>query len=460
VSFESTYDLVVVGAGIAGLATAELFARSGRKVALIERNKFVCNESSGSHHEWFHFGSLYAIFPTNDYMRTLVGGVDDLLAFYSGFSGMNLRVDAGGKLRVADVPGNWIRDTPIEYLVTARNDPDFSLSRFDGTLDYARKLFFLLTWEAAIKQFISRHQRFHSFDWRRGQASEWVPRRGWWNYSRDVIHAVKNLDVALDPHTHFLVPGFDRPMESQTIITDLLRSFIHHGGDLRVATSVSNIRVAGGGTQEVLTADGEAIRGKEVVVASGRGIHQFLEGPSDRLKVVLSPLLVAYPAVSKRNFVRLTPFPEKTVNHLRHSAAGKPYSLIGGSYYAAIGDDAGLERARRELLDMARGIFPEIEQCEVVQTYESYKVEFAGKGTERNYQYHVREMRPHLHVIVPGKFSLAFSLAISTFRKIAAEEPPASSTVPEIDVSPYVAAVRHKRVVLEYLGGAAACGRA
>lgn len=445
------YDVIVVGAGIAGLATAELFARDGLSVLLVEKNQHVCSESSGSHHEWFHFGSLYAIFPSNDFMRTLVGGIDDLLAYYSDFPGMNLRVDQSGRLQVVDAPYAWIRDEPIEYIVTARNDPDFSLREFDSTIGYAKKLFFLLTWEFAIKQFISRHQRFHSFDWRSGQASEWVPRKGWWNYSRDVIFSVTDLDAALDRHTHFRVPGFDRPMNSSTIVGDLLRSFLQAGGELQVGTAVTDIRPTAGGGAEVGLEEGSRVYGRHVVITSGRTLNDFLEESDIRLKVVSSPLLVVYPAVCRQNFVRLTPFPEKTMNHLRHSADGKPYSLIGGSYYADLGDKEGTERAREELVTMARAAFPEVAKAEVIEPYESFKVEMTGGRFDRNYQYHVKELDSGVYAAVPGKFSLGFSLALNLFKTITGRTPSVRRTVTNLDVSEYIAPVRHKKIVLDYL---------
>ena len=142
---EKLYDLVVVGAGIAGLAIAEIFSRNGLKVALLEKNSKVCQESSGEHHEWFHFGSLYSIFPNNQFLRTLVGGIDDLLMYYQGFPRMNIRVNQQGQLDFLNCPDAWIRDEPIQYIVVARNDPDFDLKSFQGAKDYAKKCFFLIT---------------------------------------------------------------------------------------------------------------------------------------------------------------------------------------------------------------------------------------------------------------------------------------------------------------------------
>ena len=52
------YDYVIVGGGIAGLASAELLSRSGHSVLLLEKGPKLCQEASASHHGWFHFGSL------------------------------------------------------------------------------------------------------------------------------------------------------------------------------------------------------------------------------------------------------------------------------------------------------------------------------------------------------------------------------------------------------------------
>ena len=453
---KAAFDLVVIGAGIAGLAIAELFSRNGQNVALVEKNATVCRESSGGHHEWFHFGSLYSIFPSNQFMRTLVGGIDDLLAYYGEFPGMNIHVGAAGKLEFPQEPGAWIRDDPIDYIVTARNDPDFRLSKFESLAAYARKLFFLLTWEAAIKQFIARHQRFHKFDWRRGQACEWVPRAGWMDYSRDVIFPATDLDARLDGNTHFRVPGFDRPMDSQAIIQDLLRSFLSHGGDLLVAREVERSERATGGGVRVVLKNGETLNARKVVFASGQSLEPFVSKRNLRLEVVASPLLVVYPAVSRQNFVRLSPFSLKTVNHLRHYADGHAYSVIGGGYSAKVDDEAAIAEMCEDFVAMATRVFPAIETAEMVESYVGHKVELVNVRGERNYQYHLRETDENTYVAVPGKFSLAFSLAIDAYKKITGREPSAQlGRISEVDVDAFTAPIRHRRMVADYLKGTA-----
>ena len=444
------YDLVVVGAGIAGLAIAEIFSRAGHKVALVEKNQKVCQESSGAHHEWFHFGSLYSIFPSNQFMRTLVGGIDDLIAYYSGFAGMNIQVGKDGKLEFPERVGKWIRDEPIEYIVTARNDPDFSLSQFHGAVDYVKKIFFLLTWEMAIKQFIARHQRFHKFDWRSGQASEWVPRRGWLDYSRDVIFQVTELDARLDKNTHFRVPGFDRPMDSTAIIKDLLRSFLSYGGKLMAGCEVGDFTAEKGEMVQIPSQGGDVIFAKKLVLACGKNMEYFLQKSKMRVNVVASPLLVVYPNVCRQNFVRLTPFMHKTINHLCHQIEGKSYSVIGGGYFAPPDDIEAIDQSLQDLKTMAESIFPSIAKAQFAKAYVSYKVELDNPAGERNYQYQIKPIAENTYLAIPGKFSLAFSLAVTTYRQITGEEPPKKlRDYADVDVSAYMAPVQHRQYVME-----------
>lgn len=443
------YDVVVLGGGIAGLCIAEIFARSGWATVLIEKNSRLCCESSGAHHGWFHFGSLYSIFPNNQFMRTLVGGIDDLIAYYSDFPGMNVRVGTDGKLLFPASTGAWIRDDPMQYIVAARNDRDFTLNVYDGFVDYVRKLFFTLTWDLAIKQFISRHQRFHKFDWRSGAASENVPKAGWMDYSRDVIFKPNRAEFELDPDTHFRVPGFDRPMVPGNITADLMRSFLASGG-LFVPNCEYRSTERRGDINIVSTQRG-LFRGHVVVLATGAGLKEHIAGRAT-VSVVASPLLVAYPAVSNMNFARLTPFVSRTINHITHYANGSAYSVIGGGYAASADDREGIERIKSELIEAARPIFPKLAAAEFQQVYVSYKTEMAAEFGERNYQYLIRELGDDVYAVVPGKYSLGFSLAVNLYKKVARRGPAVRLRgALDCDVSALVSGMRHENAVGEYL---------
>lgn len=445
------WDFVVVGGGIAGLAIAELLSRSGWGVALIEKNAKVCQEASAEQHGWFHFGSLYSIFPNNQYMRTLVGGIDDLLAYYSQFPGMNITVNGSGKLEFPGYEGSWFCERPIEYIVCARNDPDFDLRSFDGLNRYLKKLFFLASWEFAIKQFISRHQRFHKFDWRSGQASQWIPKAGWADYSREVISKPENRDIRLDVDTHFRVIGFDRPMNSHAIISDLLRSFLTSGGSLVLNETVISFDTTKGVHTRVVT-EKRKYTTKGMVVCAGKWLRE-LAGERVKLKVVVSPLLVTFPAVCDSHFVRLTPFVEKSINHLLHTVNGVTYSVIGGGYYADPEDHGAVLRAKEQLVCNAKAVFPRLACAQVRETYVGYKTEVAPEKGERNYQYFIRHIGEGVYTVIPGKFSLAFSLAVNFYKRVVGGEPSVRVTCGrDIDPSPFISMTRHAEIVAKATG--------
>lgn len=447
----AVYDYAVVGAGIAGLAIAEIFARSGHTVVLIEQNEKVCLEASGSHHCWFHFGSLYSIFPNRQLLRTLVGGIDDLLAYYADCEGMNLHVGEGGKLKFRGEAKQWIRDEPIEYIVAARNDQDFRLNEFDGPYEYARKLFFTATWDLTIKLFISRHQRFARFDWRSGPASEDIPRAGLRDYSRAVIHKVGPIDVNLEKHTHFRVTGYDRPMNARSIIESLLRAFVGAGGQLMFRSEYRGHRQKA----DLVEVDvGDAVvKARRLVLAAGAGLHALSEH-NLQTRIVASPLLVAYPCVCDANFVRLTPFVSHTVNHLKHWIDGRPYSVIGGGYAANPDDARAVSETRKQLENMAQRVFPKLQEAKLRTTYVSNKTEITPTFGERNYQYLLREVTSRVFAAVPGKFSLAFSLAVNTYKKLEGREPRRSPILSaSVSVTGMVSPLRHEALVQECLAG-------
>jgi len=442
------YDLAVVGGGIAGLAIAEIFARSGHKVVLLERNEQICQEASGSQHGWFHFGSLYSIFPQNQFLRTLVGGVEDLLAYYSGFTGMNIQIADNGSLKFPKSSGAWFRDEPIEYIVCSRNSPDFDMSHFESIRNYAGKIFFLFTWELAIKQFISRHQRFHRHRWDGPiSASDWIPKAGFGDYSRDVISKPYHPNVNLDIDTHFRIVGYDRPMHATEIIMQLTRSFLGSGGTLITTCGVKKIQ-SSGAVKRIQTTCGDFVADK-VIITAGKSLKEFLCNDIE-VKVVASPLIVAYPSVAERNFVRMTPFVKKSINHIYHELNGKQYSLIGGGYFANPDSPTEINEAKQGLRVMASAVFPQLENARMCETYLGYKTEIITNSNERNYQYIFREVEDGIFAAVPGKFSLAFSLAVNTFKKIVGRDPETSVILADSAiVDQVVGLTKHAQIVRE-----------
>lgn len=440
------YDIVVVGGGIAGLATAEIFARSGFSVRLIEKNRYICHEASGIHHEWFHFGSLYSIFPNPQFLRTMVGGIDDLLHYYRDFKGMNLSVTGGGKLITSVGESDWLRSDIIKYIVALKSDSDFKSMADDRLRDKINKLFYNHTWDKAVRQFVSRHNRFKNYDWRRGEASHHIGNIGWKNYSETVIQQLKDSpELNLNSETHILLNGFDRPMNAMNIISDLLRSFISYSGELTMGSAVTSYRKER--KKSIVQLDsGEEISCDKLIIACAECVEKITSKVAT--KTVASPLLVAYPQVYSENIVRMTPFVNKTINHITHTMGGKSYSLIGGGYYADPDNEKQRRTVERDLVSQAHRIFPKLRSAKVNKVYFGKKTEIIHVKLIRNYMYNIDKIEDSVYLIIPGKFSLAFSLAINTYKRIFKHYPNTFASYDrELDVSEYLSWSGHRAII-------------
>lgn len=446
------YDLVIIGGGIAGLAIGEIFARSGFKVALVEKNEKLCMGDSGVHHEWFHFGSLYSIFLNNQFLRTLVGGIDDILVYYRDFEGMNLRVTGDGKLITIEKEYKWFRDDTIEYVVSARNDPDFDLKNFSGIRDFLYKIFMLLSWEKAIKQFIARHNRFYKYDWRRGTASYYIPKARLYDYSRNVIDKFQDDKILLDPNTHFRIKGYDRPMNAYNIIADLTRSLVSHGGDIFLKSRFVEYKNKSDGKIEVVLENG-VLWADKLILAMGKDLGGVLNNRA-KINVLVSPLLVVYPNVCDINFVRLTPFITKTINHIKHSIEGKTYSLIGGGYFANPEYPQEKKRVEQYLIERAKAVFPLIKEARILEVYLGNKTEIASSLRDtgkRNYLYRIEKIDKDVYFVIPGKFSLGFSLAVNTFKDLVGHYPNTYAIYDKnLDAREYIGLMRHRSIILKF----------
>ncbi len=444
------YDLMVVGGGIAGLAVAEVFARSGYSVALVEKNEKLCMDTSGMHHEWFHFGSLYSIFPDPHYVRTLVGGIDDVLVYYRDFDGMNLRVSATGNLMTVDRgTGSWLREDKLEYLVGTTQDPDFSPDKHASIKEKMRHWAMKRSWNKVVQQFLARHNRFKEYDWRRGCASHYIGKTKLSDYvvKWPLLSDSPIAGVDLDLDTHVRVQSFDSPMRSYNIISDLLRSYLSYGGKVINNTKVitTNYRTDGVDLNGLREGKPWGIEGKQVVLAASSCTQELV--PAMRVKRTASPLLVAYPAVCDKNVVRLIPFVEKTINHLLHEIDGKKYSLIGGGFAADPDDESAMAANNLSLTRMAKKVFPKLADSKII-LYTGIKSELPSSLTKRNYLYRIEKVHNNGYVVFPGKFTLCFSLAVNTFRRIAGHYPNTFVTYNRsMDVTRYVDYPIHKRIV-------------
>jgi len=93
------FDVVVVGGGIVGLATAHAVARTGRSVAVVEREPRLAEHQTGNNSNVIHSGLYYA--PGGHKARLAVAGCAETVAFCRAH---DLPHEVTGKLVVATGP--------------------------------------------------------------------------------------------------------------------------------------------------------------------------------------------------------------------------------------------------------------------------------------------------------------------------------------------------------------------
>lgn len=98
------YDVVVVGGGIVGLATAHAVARTGRSVAVVEREPRLAGHQTGNNSNVIHSGLYYA--PGGLKARLAVAGCAETVAFCREH---DLPHEVTGKLVVATDPAELPR---------------------------------------------------------------------------------------------------------------------------------------------------------------------------------------------------------------------------------------------------------------------------------------------------------------------------------------------------------------
>ncbi len=369
------YDFIVVGGGIAGVCVSEILQRSGRAVLLLEAREIVCAEDSARQVGWFHTGALYAALPDKSFLMTLVRNLDFLQQYYAGFENMNL---TPGRNEAVVSHTGWFSCNRVLHIYT----PPASRE-----VDVWRKALWWLATQIARRRF-ARSVRLCG-----GVPLGRKPTPNEWN---GLPEGVKRLGAS---SSSFL--SHDGTMDSRLINTDLIRSFLGHGGDLRINSEVISINHG-----YVATTAG-AFQSRKVIVTAGKRAKD-LTGLG--IKTVVSPIAVAYPALTMVNFVRMTPRISRTINHTFQQREGLQYSTVGnGSYYTQV--DTHLARQIEDSLrDRILSVFPE---CNArLGVYFGSKTEVVGHGQLRNYLYHILET-DDCTVALPGKYCLSFSLAIN-----------------------------------------------
>ncbi|MGF1608700.1 MAG: FAD-dependent oxidoreductase [Kiloniellales bacterium] len=380
----ATYEWIVVGGGIAGIAIAEILTREGHSVLLLEQGEQLAGEASGDLHEWIHTGCLYTLVPDRLItMKYLLGAIDDLLEYYGCFPRVNALPTEQG-LALGDQ--GWFEPNYIRFRYRNR--------RFNPlwTACTARSRFLI--------ERIARH------DWRRRRAGivdEFKEGR------RPAIWAMFREQLT-DRQRFLEVESTDFTVNSRMLLQDLLAAALGNGLQVRTGQRVREIRDAF--SEKLVVAEGASFRGKRVVLCAGKSIADLV-----KVKVTKSyaPMaVIGGLSPTARSFVELDLKVRNCINLL---VKGGGLGLAGGISLKRLSDcDGYLDDVLRRL----RAYEPSLV---VLGRYPGVKSEITFPNQDRNYLFHIVPCGDDLWATIPGKFTLGFSLAPEFYRRIYHRNP-------------------------------------
>ena len=380
------YDWVIVGGGIAGICLAEILTREGKQVVLIEKQGQLAGGTTKGFHEWIHTGSLYTLVPDRlQTLRFVIGAIDDLLEYYSSFENMNVRPTEVG-LAIKPHPQGWFYDDNIvfQYRIRRLNLPWLTLvSRSIDIIDM-----------------IKRH------DWLRRRGG--VLERPGSGYFPGIVRRLAHLVLCNERYFELTTPDFTT--NSRAMLADLLASAAANGLEIRLGTELERV-VRVRNCNEVTTSRG-IIHADKVVLCSGKNIKDFVKA---QVKTSYAPIAVVSGIEDgARSFVRLDYMTSRCINLVLKSDG---VGLVGGITLKHRSECA-------EYLDYVisehRKMNPNLK---VLGTYIGEKDEVTFKGQNRNYLYHIVESPDNIWSVVPGKYTLAFSVAPEFYRRIYKRNP-------------------------------------
>ncbi len=383
-----TYEWAVVGSGIAGITTAEILTREGHSVVLIEKNNKLASETTRDFHEWLHTGSLYTLIPDKlKTLRFILGAIDDLTEFYSSFDGMNIKTTSSG-LDIKQLEGGWFNNHHINFKY-----------RIKG-----RKV--TTPWLLGVARSINLINQIHKHDWLRRRAGELEPFKK--NSIRNTITIFRDLLRYKEKFYTLETP--DCTINSRNLLQDLVASSIENGLEISINNAIKKIDNKNG--LKILVGEKEDISAENVALCNGASIKNFSEV---KVKTTYAPIAVVSGVPEDyESFVELDYFQNNCINILNK---GNGMGLAGG---ISLSDKKMADEYLDKVFKAHKKLEPKLIE---VSRYTGIKSEITFKNEPRGYLYHIVRTGDDIWALIPGKFTLSFSMAPEFYRRVYNKNP-------------------------------------
>jgi len=383
-----TYEWAVVGSGIAGVTIAEILTRQGHSVILVEKNDTLASETTREFHEWLHTGALYTLVPDRlKTLRFILGAIDDLLEFYASYDRMNLLPTVSG-LKVKTDKAGWFNAEYIHFKYRVKG----------------RKITF--PWLYGIARSIFLVERIHKHDWLRRRGGELDHFK--MGRSSRIRSLIKELLLSKEKFKEVKTPDFT--INSRAVLKDMIATAMNNGLEVSLSNEVT--RVDDREAIKILSGTKEDIRTENVAICNGTGVEKFSEV---KVKTSYAPIAVVS-GISKhsKSFVELDYFTKNCINLLTKENS---FGLAGG---ISLSDKSQCDKYLDYVVNKHKELDSGIKE---LSRYTGVKTEITFKNQPRGYLYHIVNSDDGVWTIVPGKFTLAFSLAPEFYRRVYKQNP-------------------------------------
>jgi hypothetical protein len=382
------FEWAVVGSGIAGVITSEILTREGHRTILIEKNETLASETTREFHEWMHAGSLYTLIPDNlKTLKFVLGALDDLFDFYSSYERMNLVATMNGLTIDGNADGWFVKDNYMHFKF-----------RIGG-----RKAAF--PWLIGVARSMLLIERIQHHDWLRRRAGVLDP----YKYTlKELASLVMQLIKSKEKFAKVRTPDFT--MNSRSLIKDMIATSIDKG--LEISSSNRFIRYEKAGAGYLLHCEKESFLADHIILCSGENISSFV---SARVKNSYAPMAVVdHVDPAAESFVELDYYPKNCINIIKKENG---FGLVGGiSFNNKNSCDAYIETVIKKHQEYEPAI-------RKLHKYIGTKSEIILEGEPRNYLYHIKEIENGVWIVIPGKFTLGFSIGPEFYRKAFGKNP-------------------------------------
>jgi len=382
------YEWAIIGSGIAGTSVAEILTREGHSTILIEKNQSLASETTREFHEWLHTGSLFTLIPDGlKTLRFILGAIDDLIEYYSSFDNMNITPSSQG-LHISADSKRWFNKEHIHFNYRIKN----------------RKLTF--PWLIGIARSIDLITKIENHDWLRRRAGELDPLKK--NRLRNIYSEIKKLISFKEKFLSIKTP--DCTINSRVLLRDMIETAIFNGLDISLGNKVTSFQKK----NDIFIVNGskETFHAEKIAICCGSAIKDFTKV---KVKTSYAPIAVVSDVPQDYNsFVELDYFPKNCINYLKKEHG---FGLVGGISFSDV------KKTNPYLDYVIKEHQKNVPSLKEVSRYNGIKTEISFKNQPRGYLYHITPTDENIWALIPGKFTLAFSMAPEFYRKIYNKNP-------------------------------------